>query len=190
MKYQLQFAARFMFSERFQMKAAMLFLVFSGLTFAQTTQPGKATSGALRIEVRTSSARVRMNDEMVVTVVFRSPEKDITIWNALGWGAPTGLHLQISDSSGHEVRNDFVEMFHPLPPDRTGRNALMSIGGESFAGFDSQIQAKTLFPEPGRYTIKCLYHPPLPRDYFQGHTIWGKEDGRIESAPASIYVDK
>jgi len=81
-------------------------------------------------------------------------------------------------------------MFHPLPPDRTGKNALISIGGKSFAGFDSQIMVKTLFPGPGKYTVKCTYSPPLPRDYFHGHKIWGKEDGPIESASVPIFVDK
>jgi hypothetical protein len=125
-----------------------------------------------------------------LTLLFRSPEKDITIWNALGWGEATGLHLQVSDASGNKVQNDFVEMYHPLPPDKTGKDALITIGGDIFAGFDSQIPAATLFPGPGRYTIKCFYHPPLSRNYFQGHTIWGNEDGPIESTSVSVLVER
>ena len=93
------------------------------------------------------------------------------------------------DSSGREVKNDFVAFYHPLPPDETGKDALISIGAGSFAGFDSQTPAKALFPGPGKYTLKCRYIPPLPRTYFKGHTIWGKEDGAVESPAIPIVVD-
>ena len=172
------------------MKAAIVFLALINSALSQGAHSVKPASGELSIEVRTNSNRVRVTDEIVVTVVFRSPEREITIWNALGWGAPAGLYLQVLDSSGHEVRNDFVPFLHPLPPDRVGKNALISIGGRVFAGFDSQISVKALFPGPGSYTIKCLYSAPLPRDYFQGSTIWGKEDGPIESAGVPVTVDK
>src|SRR5258708_3885930 len=171
------------------MKPVIVFLMLINSVFSQVVHGATAAPG-LRVEIHTSSSRVRLPDEIAVTVFFRSPEKDITMWNALGWGASTGLYLQISDSSGHEVRNDFVQMFHPLPPDRTGKNALISIGGKSFVGFDSQIPGKTLFPGPGRYTVEAIYTPPLPRDYFQGSTIWGKEDGPIKSARVTVFVDK
>lgn len=173
------------------MRAAMAFLVLISSAFGQAGNLPRGTAApALRLQVRTSSTHLRMANRIVLTVLFRSPEKDITIWNALGWGPDGGLHLQISDASGHEVRNDFVEMYHALPPDRTGRNALITIGGDIFAGFDSQIPAATLFPRPGRYTIKCFYHPSLPRNYFQGHTIWGNEDGSIESTSVSVVVER
>ena len=165
----------------------LFFLLINSVSTHVVQSRGPATDG-LRVEVRTNSRHVHLTGEIVVTVFFRSPKKTVTMWNAFGWGA--GLYLQVLDSSGHEVRNDFVQMFHPLRPDITGRNALISIGGDSFAGFDSQIQVKTLFPKPGGYTVKCVYSPPLPRDYFQGTTIWGEEDGPIESAGATVFVDK
>jgi hypothetical protein len=131
-----------------------------------------------------------LKDEMVVSVFFPPAEEDITIWNALGWGASAGLYLQILDWSGREFRNDLVQMFHPPPPDRTGKNAPISIGGNSFAGFDSQILVKALLPGPGRYTARCLFCPPLPRDYFQGRTIGVKADAPIESAGVPALVDQ
>jgi hypothetical protein len=170
------------------MKLAILFLVLISSAFGQFADSEKTGSDRLRIELRASS-RVRMKEEVMLTVFFRSPERLVTIWNALGWGAPAGLQLQVLDSSGREVRNDFAPFFHPLPPDGSGKDALISIGVSSFAGFDSQIPADALFPGPGRYTLKCRYSPPLPRDYFKGRTIWGKEDGAIESAPVPVTVD-
>jgi hypothetical protein len=173
------------------MRAAIVFLILMNSAFGQVVNASKETSAeGLTVEVRMSSSHVQLTDEISVSVYFRSPEKEITIWNALDWGAPAGLHLLVLDSSGHEVRNDFVQMFHPLPPDMTGRDALISIGGNVFAGFDSQISAKSLFPWPGRYKIKCLNSPPLPRNYFQGHTIWGREDPPIASAGVPVLVDK
>lgn len=173
------------------MRTAIAFLVLIGSAFSQVGNSSMGTAApGLRLQVRMSSTHLKMTDKIVVTLFFRSPEKDITIWNALGWGPAAGLHLQISDASGREVRNDFIEMYHPLPPDRSGKDALISIGGEVFAGFDSQIRAAELFPAPGRYTIKCLYHPRLPRDFFQGHTIWGNEDGPIESTSVSVLVER
>jgi hypothetical protein len=74
-------------------------------------------------------------------------------------------------------------------PDKDGKEELISIGQNCFAGFDSRIPAKWLFHKPGRYTIKCIYAPKLPRNYFRGRTIWGKEDGVIESAAVSITVE-
>jgi hypothetical protein len=171
------------------MKLAIILFVLVNCAFAQSADADEAASRRLTIEVRASSNSVRMTNDVTLAVFFRSPERVVTIWNALGWGAPAGLYLQVLDSSGREVRNDFAPFFHPLPPDQTGKGALISIGGSSFAGFDSQIPAKALFPGPGRYVLKCRYSPPLSRGYFKGHTIWGKEDGVIESAAVPVTVD-
>jgi len=170
------------------MRGSTLFLILSSITLAQAAPPGKIPSGALIMQLRASSARVQMNDEMKVSVFFRSPDT-VTIWNALWWGGSTGLELEIFDSSGRQQKHA-VAPSEPIPPDLTGKDALISIGGNVFAGFDSQFVVKELFASPGRYTMKCVYTPPLPRHYFGGRTIWGREDGQIESAPFSIFVDK
>lgn len=170
------------------MKAAMIFLLLSSITFGQTGAADKSPSAALRIELRTSSVQVRMSDEIVVSLFFRSPDKTTTIWNALFWAGSTGLELQVFDSSGHRLEHTVVP-YEPMPPDLTGKDALISIEGDEFAGFDSQFAVSELFPRPGSYTIKCIYSPRLTRHYFKGHTIWGREDGRIESAPVSVFVE-
>jgi hypothetical protein len=167
---------------------AFLLLICSALSHAPTLL-GQTAHGGLRVEIRTSSSHVHLADQIGVTVLFRSPERAVTIWNALGWGASAGLHLQILDSSEHEIQSDFTQMFHPLPPDRTGKGALISISGDSFAGFDTQLPVNLLFPKPGKYLLRCLYKSPLPRDYFQGGTIWGTEDGVVESAGVVVLVD-
>ena len=169
------------------MKPAMMFLLLSSIAFGQTESADKSPSAALRIELRTSSVQVRMTDEIVVSLFFRSPDKTTTIWNALWWAGSTGLELQVFDSSGHQVEHTVVPS-EPLPPDLTGKNALISIEGNEFAGFDSQFAVSELFHRPGSYTLKCIYSPILTRHYFRGHTIWGREDGRIESAPVSVFV--
>jgi len=74
-----------------------------------------------------------------------------------------GLNLHVSDSSGHEVENGFAPFVHPLPPDLSGKNALIPIAGNVFVGFDDRIQVKMLFPKPGRYRLYCDYMPPLSR---------------------------
>jgi hypothetical protein len=170
------------------MKAAIALLALLGCPFSQVSRPTQTTGSGLRIELRTGSNLVRMKDDIDVTVFFRS-DKEVTIWNALGWGAPTGLSLTVFDSTGQRVDNNFVPFYHPLPPDLTGNDALLSIGGDVFAGFDVRIPVKLLFPRPGPYTIKCLYIPPLPRNYFRGHTIWGKEDGPVTSNGVSVLVE-
>jgi hypothetical protein len=68
------------------MKAVMLFMLLGSVAFCQTPSNAESPSTALRTELRTSSNQVRMIDEMVVTVFFRS-DKEITIWNFLEWGA-------------------------------------------------------------------------------------------------------
>jgi len=174
------------------MKPAVLALMLIpcfAVVIGQCADSGKTSSNRLKIELRANASRVRMNEDMLLTLFFRSPEKEVTIWNALEWGAPTGLFLQVLDSSGREVRNYSTPPFYPVPPDLTGKGALISIGGASFAGFDSQIPVKDLFPGPGRFNLKCRYSPPLSRDYFKGHTIWGKEDGAIESSAVPVTVD-
>lgn len=171
------------------MKLAVLFLALVSSAFGQIANSEKAGSDRLKIELRVAAGQVRMTENLGLTVFFRSPASKVTIWNALGWGALTGLNIQVLDSSGREVQNDFAPFFHPLPPNLTGKEALISIGGASFAGFDSEIPAKALFPGPGRYTLKCRYSPPLPRHYFKGQTIWGEEDGAIESAAVPVTVD-
>ena len=115
-----------------------------------------------------------MTDEIAVSVFFRSPDKTTTIWNALWWAGSTGLGLQVFDSSGHQVEHTVVPS-EPIPPDLTGKDALISIEGSEFAGFDSQFAISELFPHPGAYKIRCTYTPRLRRDYFKGHIIWGEK---------------
>jgi hypothetical protein len=172
-----------------EVKVAVIFFVMLSSAFSQATHATRTAADGFRIELRTGSDRVRMKDDIDVTVLFRS-DQEITIWNALGWGAPAGLFLKVFDSSGHEVPNTFAPFFHPLPPDLRGRDALISMGGTIFAGFDSRISASDLFPKPGKYTLRCSYGSPLPRNYFQGHTIWGKEDGLVESTQVPVLVDE
>jgi hypothetical protein len=175
-------------SQEIVMKLAILLLILTSSALGQVAAE-KAGSDRLRIELRTSASRVAMTENLNLTVFFRSPERGmVTIWNALDWGAPAGLYLQVLDSAGREVRNSFAPFFHPLPPDENGKDALISISGGSFAGFDSDVPVKMLFPGQGRYTMKCRYSPPLPRHYFKGHTIWGKEDGAIESPAVTVEV--
>ena len=170
------------------MKPAMLLLLLGCLSYGQTLSTTKSASAALRMELRTSPMQVRMTDDMLVSVYFRSPDKPVTIWNALWWGGSTGLELWVFDSSGHRLQHTVVPS-EPLPPDLSGKNALISIWGATFAGFDSHFAASELFPHAGSYTIKCIYNAPLPRNYFKDRIIWGKEDGVIESASVSIVVE-
>ena len=170
------------------MKLVILVLALLSSALGQSATSSKDDSDRLRIELRAKAAQVRMSDDVVLTVFFRSSEKKITIWSALGWSAAVGLYLQVFDSSGHEVPISFGPIYDPMPPDLSGKSALITVAGQTFAGFDSQIPANMLFPKPGTYTLRCRYSPPLSRHYFQGHTIWGKEDGAIESAGVPIVV--
>ena len=171
-----------------QIKPAMLLLLLGCVSYGQTLSTTKSAAAPLRIELRTNSEQVRMTDDMLVSVYFRSPDKTVTIWNALWWGGSTGLELWVFDSSGHRLQHAVVPS-EPLPPDLSGKNALISIGGRTFAGFDSHLKASGLFPHAGSYTIRCIYNAPLSRNYFENRIIWGKEDGVIESAPISIVVE-
>jgi hypothetical protein len=110
------------------------------------------------------------------------------MWNAFGWNGSTGLYLHVLDSSGREVTQRFTQSFDLVPPDETGKGQLTTIGGDTFTGFDTQIPVRLLVPGPGTYTIKCIYSPPLPRNYFAGSMIWGKEDGAVESAGVRVEV--
>jgi hypothetical protein len=150
---------------------------------------GQIGSDGLKIDLHTSASRVHLKDHLVLSLFFRSPDKEIRVWDAFGWGPSAGLHLQIADSSGHEIPTDFFELFHPLPP-RSGDGSQITIGRSAFAGFDSGFPVKLLFPKPGRYVIKAIYKPPLPRNYFLGNPIWGEEDGQIESPRVKLIVKK
>ncbi len=169
------------------MKLAVIFIViivaFSQIAKAQTVN----RADRLIVELTVSSHHVHLADDVVTTVLFRSPKKGVTIWDALGWNPSTGLSLQVLDRSGHQVK-EFFQMYDLAPPDETGKNELLSIGWDVFAGFSSHIHANLLFPGLGRYTLRCVYSVPLSRDYFQGSTIWGKEDGPIESAGVTVWV--
>lgn len=169
--------------------AAILVLFLSRLSFTQAASSTKSASPALITEVRASSVHVRMSEDIVVSVYFRSPHKTTTIWNALWWGGSTGLELGVFDSFGHQFQ-PAMPPIEPMPPHLTGKGSFLSIGGRTFARFDSRFAVSYLFPQPGSYTIKCTYRPPLGRNYFKGHAIWGREDGVIESAPLSISVEK
>ncbi len=143
----------------------------------------------LTLELRTSTSSVRLADTLALTVLFRSPTRMVTLWNAFGWNAQAGLSLVVVDASGRQV-TEYYEMGDYAPPDKTGRNAVVTIGYDTFAGIDRRILATELFPGPGSYTLKCIYRPPLPRDYFTGITIWGPEDGVVESVGLKVSVSK
>jgi hypothetical protein len=165
---------------------AIVLLISGGFSQTAGAQNENKTRG-FKVELRAYPNPTPLTDDITVTVFFRSPKRQVTLWNAFGWGYSTGLFLQVLDPSGHEVKK-FVQPYDVAPPDPTGKNTLISIGGDGFAGFDSHIPAKMLFRTPGKYTLKCIYSAPLPRDYFQGNTIWGKEDGPIESVEVPIWV--
>ncbi len=158
--------------------------------FGQVEQSGRGNFvNKLTVQLRSSSDHVRLGDDVLISVFFRAPRGSVTLWNAFGWSSSTGMSLRVMDTSGHQVK-EFTQMFDVLPPDESGNGALITIGGDSFAGFDSHIPATSLFVKPGKYTLKCVYTPALPRDYFHGNTIWGKEDGAIGSRELVIFVDK
>jgi hypothetical protein len=113
----------------------------------------------------------------------------VTLWNAFGWNVMSGLSLVVMDASGRQV-TEYYDMGDYAPPDPTGRGAVVTIGFETFAGIDRRILATGLFPGPGTYTLKCIYRPGLPRSYFTGITIWGREDGAVESAGLKVSVSK
>jgi hypothetical protein len=169
---------------------AIAFMLLSQLSFGQAApaQGGKADR-ALTIELRTSATHVRLSGHMEVSVFFRAVAKTVTIWNAFGFFSDGGLFLEVFDASGGVVKR-YVYEGMAAPPDLTGRGALMAIPPGEFAGFDRRVFAEFLFPGPGTFTVKCLYRPPLPRDYFKGNTIWGTEDGPIESSGVKVVVTK
>lgn len=170
--------------------AVVLMIVSLSVRDSSATPGGEAIPEKnLKLELRTSTSSVRLADSLVVSVFFRSPARRVTIWNTFGWNAQLGLSLAVIDASGRQVK-EYYEMGDYAPPDRTGKNALMTIGYNTFAGFDARIFADELFPGPGAYTLRCIYRPPLPRDYFTGITIWGSEDGVIESAGLKVSVSK
>ncbi len=167
--------------------AAVLIVIIAGASGQVAKAQKERSADRLQVELRISSHQVHLTDNVLTTVFFRSPQKAVTIWDALGWNPSTGLSLRVLDPSGHQVR-EFSQTYDLAPPDETGKGELISIGWDVFAGFDSRIPAKLLFPGPGRYTLKCVYAAPLPRNYFRGNTIWGKEDGPVVSAGVTVWV--
>ncbi len=93
------------------MKTAVVLLLIASTSVGQTGSARNSRSTGLVVELRTSSGHVQISDDLVLTVIFRSVDKDTTIWNALGWGVSGGLYLQIRDSSGREVENGFAPSF-------------------------------------------------------------------------------
>jgi hypothetical protein len=131
------------------MRIAIAFLALLCSALSQVPNSAKNATDGLLVELRTDSDRVRMSDEIVVTVFFRSPAKEITLWNAFGWGATAGLSLRVFDSSGHKVHNNFLApFFHPLPPDLSGKDELISISGSVFAGSTREFWRMSCFPSP------------------------------------------
>ena len=82
---------------------------------------------------------------------------------------------QVSDRDGREVKI-YNDPYEAIPPHENGAGELVTIGGNISVGFDSQISARNLFKSCGRFILRCTYTPSLPREYFPGITILGKED--------------
>jgi len=106
------------------MKAAILLLLLVSITFGQS----RPRQSALTAELRASARHLRMSDEILVSVFFRSAKENTTIWNALWWSGSTGLELQVFDSAGHPVEHTVVPS-EPMPPALNGKDALISVGG-------------------------------------------------------------
>jgi hypothetical protein len=169
------------------MKTALFVLLMLAGAYGQATHADDAVNDGLQIELRTDVRQVHIDDYIQVTVFFRSPSKEITLWNDFSWGVNTGLDLKVRDAAGKEVHTSLTIVPNdPFPP---GEDSWLSIGGSVFAGFDSRIAASTLFPKPGQYMIRCIYIPKLSHKYFKGQTLWGKEDGSRQSNRVSIVVE-
>lgn len=169
-----------------------LFSLAIMLCFGNSTQaPSQQVSNpGLKIELHTNATHLRSSDKVTLTVILRSPRQSTNLWNAFGWGPTAGFRLYVLDPSGNEVQNNFAQLYHAMPLDPKGREELISIQANIFAGFDEDDTVAELFPKPGKYVLKCIYTAPLPRHFFKGVTIWGREDGTIESNEVTIFVDK
>jgi hypothetical protein len=152
--------------------------------------PQQVSPGGLRMELHTNATQVRLSDRLTLTVILRSPDRVVTLWNCFEWGYMPGFVLHIFDSSGKDEGDNFFQESHPYPPDVEGLRDWISIGGNRFAGFDTDVTVKTTFRKPGKYVLKCTYQTLLSRDSVPGKTIWGKEDGPIESNEVTVFVAK
>jgi hypothetical protein len=173
------------------MRHALLLLVMM-LCFGNCTQaPSQQVSnGGLRIELHTNATHLRLSDRITLTVILRSPERVVTLWNAFEWGFTPGFRLHVFNSSGKDEGDNFFQGAHPVGPDDKELRDWISIGGNRFAGFDTDVPVTAIFRKPGKYVLKCTYMTVLSRDSVPGATIWGKEDGTIESNETTVFVDK
>jgi len=170
----------------------VLFLLAMVFWFGNCTQasPQQVSSGGLRMELYTNATQVRLSDRITLTVILRSPERVVTLWNAFEWGYTPGFRLHVLNSSGKDEGDNFFQGAHPVGPDEKELRDWVSIGENRFAGFDTDVPVKAIFRKPGKYVLKCTYTAPLPRNYVPGKTIWGKEDGPIESNEITVLVDR
>ncbi len=167
----------------------LLAMIFCSWNCAQASSQ-QASSDGLRMELHTNATRVRLSDRITLTVILRSPERVVTLWNAFEWGFTPGFRLHVFNSSGKDEGDNFFQGAHPGGPDDKDLRDWISIGGNRFAGFDTDVPVTAIFRKPGKYVLKCTYMTVLSRDSVPGKTIWGKEDGTIESNEIKVFVDK
>jgi hypothetical protein len=173
------------------MKAAALFALIVAVSLGGMAQPssGNVKVPPPTIELHARDCHIRLGDDLYLSMVIRSRERSVTIWNSLGWwNYNSGFGLQVLGADGREMKR-YYDPYEIIPPSESGAGELVTVGGNIFVGFDSKIPAKDLFTKPGRFILRCTYTPSLPRGYFPGVTIWGTEDGPIESPPLEITID-
>jgi hypothetical protein len=167
----------------------LLAMIFCSWNCAQAPPQQDSNSG-LRMELHTNATQVRLSDRIILTVILRSPEGVVTLWNAFEWGQEPGFLLHVFNSSGKDEGENFFQGAHFLGPDEKELRDWVSIGGNRFAGFDTDVPVKAIFRKPGKYVLKCTYQPIFSRDSFPGKKIWAKEDGAIESNEITVFVAK
>lgn len=175
-------------SESIKRPSAVLLMGFAFLLGAVSLVPVSAqTPASVRLEVRTTVARVRLDGAFIAaaSILNRETERPVVLRGNPGFRSDGGLRLTVTDPNrtNREIQAPRGEFAASEVPN-SGRYLLLA-PGERFEML-LKIPARQLFSEPGRYEVTVEYTSPLPGRLAQPSR--GLEGATARSAPLVIDV--
>jgi hypothetical protein len=145
-------------------RLALLFLV----SISAMAQVRPAKDGDLMLRIIPNASLVHENDTLLMKVevmnIGNAPIYLRTDDLCLNPGA--GLTLQVSDSSGHELKTS-VPLTCVSIPESPDRDTLVRLAPDAFYGLLIRIQPTRISPKPGRYVLNFALRGTLTRQQCQ-----------------------
>lgn len=131
-----------------------------GMVAAQEGDSVKAKleDQALGLIISVSPVELQLDDSVTVRVaVLNSGRRPAYLYNQIGYGASSGIVLEVRDMEDRPARSSFYPRDPPPPPPSLRAQDVTVLRGGDFLGTQTVEPARHFVPGPGEYKIRARY---------------------------------